>query len=224
MCFDSYGKLKLDYSWDRFLTSRSQDPVHGAQMAGSWAVRETFVAVVTSNIPMIFPLISHWVRPLIGSLRSLSSHAAKTSGLSRSADSGPKTFMLEDKNPRRGMGPRSVNPITNISFDGSEERIAPEHSDDLAEGNRQAVASDMEREQGCGAGEGSPSGGIMKETSVQITETRKTSADLNLEERSMNAGDYYLVEQSRETAGGSNGGRQGSRHKKDRSSLHCGMG
>lgn len=33
-----------------------QDPINGAQAAGSWACRETFVAVVIGNIPMIYPL------------------------------------------------------------------------------------------------------------------------------------------------------------------------
>ena len=37
------------------LTS-AQDPVNGAQLAGSWAVRETFIAVVTTNLPMVYPL------------------------------------------------------------------------------------------------------------------------------------------------------------------------
>lgn len=33
-----------------------KDPINGAQAAGSWACRETFVAVVIGNIPMIYPL------------------------------------------------------------------------------------------------------------------------------------------------------------------------
>lgn len=33
-----------------------KDPVNGAQAAGSWACRETFVAVVIGNVPMIYPL------------------------------------------------------------------------------------------------------------------------------------------------------------------------
>ncbi|KAK0715575.1 hypothetical protein B0H67DRAFT_490425, partial [Lasiosphaeris hirsuta] len=41
------------------------NPVNGAQQAGSWAVRETFVAVVTSNLPMVFPLVKRWGRPLV---------------------------------------------------------------------------------------------------------------------------------------------------------------
>lgn len=33
-----------------------KDPINGARAAGSWACRETFVAVVIGNIPMIYPL------------------------------------------------------------------------------------------------------------------------------------------------------------------------
>lgn len=47
-----------------------QDHVNGAKKAGSWAVRETFVVVVTSNLPMITPLIARCFRPIIGTLRS----------------------------------------------------------------------------------------------------------------------------------------------------------
>ncbi|KAB5576354.1 hypothetical protein GE09DRAFT_936479, partial [Coniochaeta sp. 2T2.1] len=104
------------------------DPVHGAQQAGSWACRETFVAVTTSNLPMIFPLARRFLSPIFGSLRSLSSRLTPggygTTGLSHSTK--PKTgehFKLEDKNPRRGQGPRTANPITNFTFSESEERI-----------------------------------------------------------------------------------------------------
>jgi hypothetical protein len=33
------------------------DPVGGAQAAGSWAVRETFVAVIIGNLPMVYPYV-----------------------------------------------------------------------------------------------------------------------------------------------------------------------
>ncbi|KAL2192432.1 hypothetical protein P885DRAFT_72988 [Corynascus similis CBS 632.67] len=39
------------------------DPINGAQKSGSWAVRETFVAVVTSNLPFISPLIARCFQP-----------------------------------------------------------------------------------------------------------------------------------------------------------------
>ncbi|EPE02831.1 hypothetical protein F503_01572 [Ophiostoma piceae UAMH 11346] len=43
------------------------DPVHGASQAGSWGTREAFVSVTITNLPMIFPLIRKWLRPLFGS-------------------------------------------------------------------------------------------------------------------------------------------------------------
>ncbi|KAM5353954.1 hypothetical protein ACJ41O_000604 [Fusarium nematophilum] len=43
------------------------DPLNGAQQAGSWAVRETFVAVVTTNLPMIFPFLRRQLSPILGS-------------------------------------------------------------------------------------------------------------------------------------------------------------
>jgi hypothetical protein len=41
------------------LTNNPQDPINGAQLAGGWAVRETFVAVVTTNLPMVYPLLTN---------------------------------------------------------------------------------------------------------------------------------------------------------------------
>ena len=35
-------------------------PVSGAQKSGSWAVRETFVAIVTANMPLVVPLVRRW--------------------------------------------------------------------------------------------------------------------------------------------------------------------
>ncbi|CAK7202052.1 hypothetical protein SEUCBS139899_004771 [Sporothrix eucalyptigena] len=110
------------------------NPVTGAQQAGSWACRETFVAVVTSNLPMIFPLVRHWGSPIFSGLRSSMSSKSKskntggnggtggnhTGGTGRSVNG---MFILEDKNPRRGMGPRSVHPLPNMTFSESEEYI-----------------------------------------------------------------------------------------------------
>ncbi|UKZ75632.1 hypothetical protein TrVFT333_003320 [Trichoderma virens FT-333] len=46
------------------------DTANGAQLAGSWAVRETFVAVVTTNLPMLVPLLKMLIGPFIGSILS----------------------------------------------------------------------------------------------------------------------------------------------------------
>ncbi|KAK4234864.1 hypothetical protein C8A03DRAFT_18304 [Achaetomium macrosporum] len=169
----------------------SQDPINGAQQAGSWAVRETFVAVITSNLPMITPLIAHWARPIVGALQSLTS-SNKLSKLSGSSRSGNKrgAFVLEDKNPRRGMGPRSVNPIPVTTINGSDEHINPQPADD---GRTTSYETDIELGQVAAQ---SKHGAIIKKTSVEVTESRE------LEEAGtgQDIGDYYLVRQSKQDA------------------------
>ncbi|KAL0257103.1 hypothetical protein SLS55_007913 [Diplodia seriata] len=44
-----------------------KDPINGAQAAGSWACRETFVAVVIGNAPMIYPLFRRGVEKVYSS-------------------------------------------------------------------------------------------------------------------------------------------------------------
>ncbi|KLU87037.1 hypothetical protein MAPG_06043 [Magnaporthiopsis poae ATCC 64411] len=47
------------------------DPVNGAQLAGQWGTREAFTCVITTNLPMVFPLLRQWFGPLLPSfLRS----------------------------------------------------------------------------------------------------------------------------------------------------------
>ncbi|KAI1773794.1 hypothetical protein F4818DRAFT_101827 [Hypoxylon cercidicola] len=99
------------------------DPVNGAQLAGSWAVRETFVAVVTTNLPMIFPLFKLWLGPLLGSL--LTSMRSQQKLTDKESRSDLRTFGGGSKQSwrRRGGGPPTANPITNITFNESEERM-----------------------------------------------------------------------------------------------------
>ncbi|KAK3294441.1 uncharacterized protein B0H64DRAFT_463329 [Chaetomium fimeti] len=160
------------------------DPVNGAQKAGSWAVRETFVAVVTSNLPIVSSLIARCFRPLIGSLRSPSSSKASQRG-----DGQRRGFILEDKNPRRGMGPRSVNPIPNFSMNASEENIYP-RSDGA--GGTASCDIDLESARGLHV----RAGVIMKQTSIEVIETLKCGDETSGE----NVGDYYLVTQSQREA------------------------
>ncbi|KAK7421842.1 hypothetical protein QQZ08_009787 [Neonectria magnoliae] len=60
------------------------DPVNGAMLAGSWAVRETFTAVVTTNIPMLFPHFKKAVSPIL-------SRVGSSLGFSRNSKSGGGT-------------------------------------------------------------------------------------------------------------------------------------
>ena len=102
------------------LTNNPQDPINGAQLAGGWAVRETFVAVVTTNLPMVYPLLTIIFGPCIGnflsSMRSTNKH--------RDTAHGTKSFVSYggDTGYNSSKGPRS-NPMTNVTFSESEERI-----------------------------------------------------------------------------------------------------
>ncbi|KAK3688197.1 hypothetical protein B0T22DRAFT_364254, partial [Podospora appendiculata] len=167
------------------------DPVHGAEQAGSWAVRETFVAVVTSNLPMVVPLVNRWIRPMFWHIKSFTSQVGNMSGITRSANPMPGAFRLEDKNPRRGMGPRSVNPLTNTSFDGSEDRIV-HHKDQSQITDRSAISNQTDLEAGRILGPG----GILKQTSVHISESRNSRTTFPSDDGFLDIGDYYLTGQS----------------------------
>ncbi|KAK4158750.1 hypothetical protein QBC43DRAFT_382280 [Cladorrhinum sp. PSN259] len=148
------------------------DPINGAQQSGSWAVRESFVAVVTSNLPMIYPFVARWVRQIIGTIQYLLSQATGRSK-KNSLGGGEGTeqgFNLENTNPRRGMGPRSVNPLTTCTFNNSdtETHICIEDRDTAI---------------------------IIQETSVEVIEMRKSPFPKEEED----VGDYYLVHQPRIT-------------------------
>ncbi|KAL1875310.1 hypothetical protein VTK73DRAFT_10147 [Phialemonium thermophilum] len=106
------------------------DPVNGAQLAGSWAVRETFVAVVTTNLPIVFSLIKTMLEPIFGSLFSSvrstkpydrTPREIRTFGGGHSGGAGTGA-----QRSGRGRGPPTVNPLTNITFSESEERIVDE--------------------------------------------------------------------------------------------------
>ena len=135
--------------------------------------------MITSNLPMILPLVSRCCRPIIGSLRSFSTaHKPSKSTRNRAANGCP---FLEDKNPRRGLGPRSINPIPDLTFNGSDENIfaRPELETDAESGHVPAKRR----------------GGIMKQTSLEIIEMRQTEE----EAEEQDVGDYYLVKQLRES-------------------------
>ncbi|KAF4458170.1 hypothetical protein F53441_21 [Fusarium austroafricanum] len=41
------------------------DPINGPQLTASWAIRETFVAIMTTNILMLFPTFKRWAVPIV---------------------------------------------------------------------------------------------------------------------------------------------------------------
>ena len=114
---------------------------------------------------------------------------------SGSEDLKQGSYRLPDRSgrdQRRGMGPRSVNPLTNFSFNESEENIITGRAGDETDHAR----SDAENEAAAGGPHSRGAGGILIQTSVQVKEMRKSQFP---DDEESNIGDYYLVEQSRKT-------------------------
>ncbi|KAK1989181.1 hypothetical protein LZ30DRAFT_776341 [Colletotrichum cereale] len=107
------------------------DPINGAQQAGSWAVRETFVAIATTNIPMIFPLVRRWFNPILGTITTtLSRGTNKYANSKRSNLPGSGSIQLGDVaegsssgNKKKGRPPYSQYRITEFTMSGSEEQL-----------------------------------------------------------------------------------------------------
>ncbi|TIC96846.1 hypothetical protein CH35J_007563 [Colletotrichum higginsianum] len=104
------------------------DPVNGAELAGKWGTRETFVAVVTTNLPMIFPLIRTWMKSLWPSILHYSKNykkAYKTSTGLRTTGRGSGDSRSQD---RRTGNSRVHTVSSNPIFTESEEQIIMNYS------------------------------------------------------------------------------------------------
>uniref|UniRef100_A0A0D2Y0K4 Rhodopsin domain-containing protein n=1 Tax=Fusarium oxysporum (strain Fo5176) TaxID=660025 RepID=A0A0D2Y0K4_FUSOF len=98
------------------------DPVNGAELAGAWGTREAFVAVMTTNLPILFPLFRVWLTPIFGSvLRSSHKTSYQYPSGFQTIGGGGRSGKSNDPSRR---GPPTANPISaNMSFNNSEERI-----------------------------------------------------------------------------------------------------
>ncbi|KAK1596743.1 uncharacterized protein LY79DRAFT_508985, partial [Colletotrichum navitas] len=96
------------------------DPINGAQLAGTWGTRETFVAVVTTNLPMIFPLIRTWLEPFWPSALRSSKKTYKTPSGFQTIGGGNVNSRSRD----RRTGTTQANQVaSSLTFTESEERI-----------------------------------------------------------------------------------------------------
>ncbi|RYC62353.1 hypothetical protein CHU98_g3848 [Xylaria longipes] len=98
-----------------------KDPVNGAQLAGEWGTREAFVAVFTTNLPMIFPLFKNWISPIFGS-------SLWSTQKSLSVPEGAQTIGGGSRGGKRNV---RVSPgvnlyTTNLSATGSQEHMVQE--------------------------------------------------------------------------------------------------
>ncbi|KAF9877958.1 hypothetical protein CkaCkLH20_04534 [Colletotrichum karsti] len=180
-----------------------KDPVGGAQQAGSWAVRETFVAVVTTNVPMIFPLLRKWLSPVFGTISSTLSRTGtrnRYGNTKRSDLPQPGSIKLDDvadsRNRKKGRPPFSQYPITEFTVSGSEEHL-----------NSPQAMPPMPM-----------SGGISKNVEITIEESKRDSRRQRGDgsESSLERGEaYYTVDVN----GSGEGGNGMPRTKSHRESL-----
>jgi hypothetical protein len=100
-----------------------KDPVNGAQKAGSWAVRETFVAVVIDNIPMIYPLLLRIFQKVDDTLASHYQSRSKLSDQSYGKSNG--SYAMHDRSKDREKKSKYVHPLSmrNATLSGSAESI-----------------------------------------------------------------------------------------------------
>ncbi|KAK1472371.1 hypothetical protein CCUS01_05755 [Colletotrichum cuscutae] len=135
------------------------DPVNGAQLAGAWGTRETFVAVVTTNLPMIFPLIRTYLKPLWPNVLRSSKNTKKA----YKTPSGFQTIGGGHGDSSRRTGPPSANPVaSNLTFTESEERIMSDVKLQNLKGSSTPTS-------------GKPSNGIVVSNEVEIITEDRTS-------------------------------------------------
>ncbi|KAB5535367.1 hypothetical protein GE09DRAFT_359052 [Coniochaeta sp. 2T2.1] len=97
------------------------DPVHGAEQAGAWGTRETFVGVLTTNLPFIFPLLRIWLAPMFKGILGSSKPSYQTPTGFRTIGGGGGG--RSRSRSRRGPMPGNNHMSADISLHGSEERI-----------------------------------------------------------------------------------------------------
>ncbi|KAH8693698.1 hypothetical protein BGW36DRAFT_301477 [Talaromyces proteolyticus] len=95
------------------------NPDNGAQLADEWGTRETFVAVITTNLPMVFHLLRIWLTKVFGSRFQSSQKTSKSPLDNFRGISGSSYY-----GNRKGRSPAASNPVTiGMTFTESEERM-----------------------------------------------------------------------------------------------------
>ncbi|KAL4731213.1 hypothetical protein ACLX1H_000175 [Fusarium chlamydosporum] len=119
-----------------------QNPETGPEEGASWAVRESFVAVVTSNLPSTWGWMRQKLKPLFGSLLSSNNVSSKYKGgpepgsimLGDGRGSGWKSRSGRSLQSRTGLGTANDNAEHNIYIhgggDASSDEIIPPMPDE----------------------------------------------------------------------------------------------
>ncbi|KAK2761670.1 hypothetical protein FQN54_001498 [Arachnomyces sp. PD_36] len=145
------------------------DDNHGAELAGAWGIREAFVAVMVTNLPMIFPLIRVLLTPIFGkvlfSTEKKSSYKYPHPQTIGGGGGGRGSSYIRSDNYR---GPPS-SVTAGLTLNGSEEHIVDTSN---------VKMQDMKSYSTTPASGDSPSHGIMISNSVEVMhEDRGSSHD-----------------------------------------------
>ncbi|KAK2831948.1 hypothetical protein FQN49_007008 [Arthroderma sp. PD_2] len=98
------------------------NPVNGAELAGAWGIREAFVAVMVTNLPMIFPLIRAALTPFFGKLFSTQKKSSYKSPGFQTIGGGTPRGGNSSNNRNNRRQPQS-DITTSFTLNGSNERI-----------------------------------------------------------------------------------------------------
>ncbi|KAH3351039.1 hypothetical protein KXW44_005038 [Aspergillus fumigatus] len=132
----------------------------GCWLAGEWGNREAFVAVVTTNLPMIFHLLRSWLTRLFGTAFGSSEKTYKFPSGFQTIGGG-----AGESSSRKRRAQRTVHPISaNLTFSESEERIV----DNVKMNDLEAFGAPSTRR------DHSP-GGIVVSNQVEITHEDRNS-------------------------------------------------
>ncbi|OJJ66104.1 hypothetical protein ASPBRDRAFT_164099 [Aspergillus brasiliensis CBS 101740] len=131
------------------------EPNNGASIADEWGTRETFVAVITTNLPMVFHLLRTWLARGFGSAFQSSQKTYQLPSGGFQTTGGGTTR----KRGRGGGGTSSRDPITvGLTFTESQERMMQDIKLQTMEPHEAAA----------------PSGAIMVSNQIEVEVTHQT--------------------------------------------------
>ncbi|KAK0617767.1 hypothetical protein B0T14DRAFT_275160 [Immersiella caudata] len=116
------------------------DSVNGGQVSASWAVRETFVAIITSNMPFMVPLLRTCTRPFRERLRRPGAVLGEEAAPPR-RHPALDALKFHENNLGQGQGGGRVFAVAGFTLDDSGECIHLEHVEPNASGHVRAETS-----------------------------------------------------------------------------------
>lgn len=111
------------------------DPIMGGLLAAEWGTRETFVATITTNLPMIFPLLKTWLLPFVPSTCFSSNNNNKAykspSGGFVTIGGGGGTGGGASSRNRRGTSTHGNHDTADLTFDNDSEEFIVKGGGDI---------------------------------------------------------------------------------------------